>query len=178
MKCFLLASLLLGLVAGPAQGQSAPFIVSDLVFSAGALNAESTSFRLAGTFGQPFAGRATSSGSIVTLGFWAAPLGTPEPTTIEPIEADAVPQRFSLDQNYPNPFNPATRIRYAVPEPASVRLTIHDVLGREVVMLVDRRQAAGTYEVPFEAGDLPSGMYFYRLETDRFWEIRQMILLK
>ena len=89
-----------------------------------------------------------------------------------------VPKQFSLDQNYPNPFNPATRIRYALPEPASARLTIYDVLGREVSLLVDRQQAAGTYEVTFEAGDLPSGVYFYRLETGPFSEIHQMLLVK
>ncbi len=152
-------------------------VLSNVVFSAAAVTGESASYRLTGTLGEPFAGRAASSSFIVTLGFWATvPPEMPAPTAIETI--DAVPKRFSLDQNYPNPFNPATRIRYALPEPAAARLTIYDVLGREVSLLVDRQQAAGTYEVTFEAGDLPSGVYFYRLETGPFSEIRQMLLVK
>ena len=175
MKRLLLSGLLLVLLALPAQGQS--IVLSNVVFSAGTVTGESASYRLTGTLGEPFAGRAASSKFIVTLGFWATvPPETTAPTAIEAI--DTVPKRFSLDQNYPNPFNPATRIRYALPEPASARLTIYDVLGREVSLLVDRQQAAGAYEVTFEAGDLPSGVYFYRLETGPFSEIRQMLLVK
>ena len=154
-------------------------VLSSVVFSAGAVTGQSASYHVSGTLGEPFAGRAASSRFIVTLGFWATvPPEATAPTAIETIDSDAVPKRFSLDQNYPNPFNPATRIRYALPEPASARLTIYDVLGREVSLLVDRQQAAGTYEVTFEAGDLPSGVYFYRLETGPFSEIRQMLLVK
>ena len=75
-------------------------------------------------------------------------------------------------------FRLTTRIRYALPDPASARLTIYDALGREVSVLVDRQQAAGAYEVTFEAGDWPSGVCFYRLETGPFSEISQMLLLK
>ena len=176
MKRLLRCSLLLILLALPARVQG-QFVLRNVVFGAAAVTGESASYRVSGTLGEPFVGRAASSSFIVTLGFWATvPPETTAPTAIEAI--DAVPKRFSLDQNYPNPFNPATRIRYALPEPASARLTIYDVLGREVSVLVDRRQAAGTYEVTFEAGDLPSGVYFYRLETGPFSEIRQMLLVK
>jgi len=176
MKRLLLSGLLLVLLALPARVQG-QFVLRNVVFGAGAVTGESASYRVSGTLGEPFVGRAASSSFIVTLGFWATvPPETTAPTAIEAI--DTVPKRFSLDQNYPNPFNPATRIRYALPEPASARLTIYDVLGREVSLLVDRRQAAGTYEVTFEAGDLPSGVYFYRLETGPFSEIRQMLLVK
>ena len=177
MKRLLLSGLLLVLLALPAQGQS--MVLSNVVFSAGALNAESASYRVTGTLGQPFAGRAASSKYVVTLGFWAAvPPDAPAPTAIEAVASDAVPTQFVLDQNYPNPFNPAARIRYALPTSEQVRLAIYDVLGREVTVLVDRQQAPGTYEVTFEAGDLPSGVYFYRLETGPFSEIRQMLLVK
>ena len=156
------------------QGQ---FVLRNVVFSAGAVTGESASYRLTTTLGEPFAGRAASSSFIVTLGFWATvPPEATAPTAIEAI--DAVPKRFSLDQNYPNPFNPATRIRYALPEPASARLMIYDVLGREVSLLVDRQQAAGTYEVTFEAGDLPSGVYFYHLRAGDYSETRKMLIVK
>ncbi len=176
MKRLLRCGLLLILLALPARVQG-QFVLRNVVFGAAAVTGESASYRVRGTLGEPFVGRAASSSFIVTLGFWATvPPETTAPTAIEAI--DTVPKRFSLDQNYPNPFNPATRIRYALPEPTSARLTIYDVLGREVSLLVDRRQAAGTYEVTFEAGDLPSGVYFYRLETGPFSEIRQMLLVK
>ncbi len=177
MKRLLLSGLLLVLLALPAQGQS--MVLSNVVFSAGTVTGESASYRLTATLGEPFAGRAASSTFIVTFGFWATvPPERPAPTAIEVIDSDAVPERFSLDQNFPNPFNPATRIRYALAEPASARLTIYDVLGREVSVLVDRPQAAGTYEVAFEAGSLPSGLYFYQLRAGRFSSIRQMSLIK
>ena len=176
MKRLLLSGLLLILLALPARVQG-QFVLRNVVFGAGAVTGESASYHVSGTLGEPFVGRAASSSFIVTLGFWATvPPETTAPTAIEAI--DTVPKRFSLDQNYPNPFNPATRIRYALPEPASARLTIYDVLGREVSLLVDRQQAAGVYEVTFEAGDLPSGVYFYRLVTGPFSEIRQMLLVK
>lgn len=178
MKRLLRCGLLLILLALPARVQG-QFVLRNVVFGAAAVTGESTSYHVRGTLGEPFVGRAASSSFIVTLGFWATvPPETTAPTAIETIDSDAVPERFSLDQNFPNPFNPATRIRYALAEPTSARLTIYDVLGREVSVLVDRPQAAGTYEVVFEAGSLPSGLYFYQLRAGRFSSIRQMSLIK
>ncbi len=98
-------------------------------------------------------------------------------TDIERMET-GLPDAFRLDQNYPNPFNPQTAIRYALPEEQHVKLTIFDVLGRAVELLVDQRQAAGTYEVTFQTIDLPSGVYAYRLETPSFTQTRTMLLSK
>ncbi len=85
---------------------------------------------------------------------------------------------FQEPQNYPNPFNPTTRIRYALPQRAHVRLSVYDVQGRRVAVLVASEQPAGRYEVAFEAGALPSGVYFYRLEAGAFRAVRQMLLLR
>ena len=93
-------------------------------------------------------------------------------------EDEAVPDGFRLDQNYPNPFNPSTRIRYALGAPQAVQLRIYDLLGREVAVLVDGLRAAGQHEVVFEAGDLPGGIYLYRLTTPRFTRTRTLTLLK
>ena len=84
---------------------------------------------------------------------------------------------FELD-NYPNPFNPATTIAYSLPRAEQVRVSIYDVLGREVRLLVDGRQAAGRHEVVFEAGALPSGTYFYRIETPSGVQAKKLVLLK
>lgn len=75
-----------------------------------------------------------------------------------------LPQTFVLEQNYPNPFNPSTTIRYAVPSDGRVTLEVFDVLGRRVVLVVDREQKPGFYEVPFENRSLASGVYFYRVQ--------------
>jgi hypothetical protein len=85
---------------------------------------------------------------------------------------------FSLCQNYPNPFNPSTEITYAVPRGSRVVLTIADALGRVQAVLVDGEKPAGTYSVSWNASQLPSGTYFYRLQAGDFVETRKMILMK
>jgi flagellar hook assembly protein FlgD len=89
-----------------------------------------------------------------------------------------VPLEYALLQNYPNPFNPATLIRYALPESGPVRLKVYDVLGREVVTLVDTRLAAGWHEARFDASILSSGLYVYRLMTERGTLSRTMHLVR
>jgi hypothetical protein len=92
--------------------------------------------------------------------------------------ATAVPEVFLLEANYPNPFNPVTTIRYGTPEAAAVTLVVYDMLGREVERLVDGSVAAGRHTVTFEAGDLPSGLYVYRLTTPAGSFTQTMLLLK
>lgn len=88
------------------------------------------------------------------------------------------PATYALTQNHPNPFNPETIIRYGVAWPTHVSLRIFDVLGREVMALVNEEQSAGWYEVPLDASVLPSGLYFYRLQTPQYTATRKMLLIK
>ncbi len=81
-------------------------------------------------------------------------------------------------QNFPNPFSSATTIRYSLPQAMDVRLTVFDVLGREVATLVEARQEAGVYEVPFTASGLPAGVYLYRIEMDHLSATRRMVLMR
>ncbi|MBI5402644.1 MAG: T9SS type A sorting domain-containing protein [Ignavibacteriae bacterium] len=81
-------------------------------------------------------------------------------------------------KNYPNPFNPVTTISYTLKENASVRLTVYDRLGREVKVLIDENQGAGTHTVEFNASNLPSGIYFYRIKANDRTEVKKMILAK
>lgn len=85
---------------------------------------------------------------------------------------------YALAQNYPNPFNPTTNISYSIKESGFVSLKVYDVLGREVATLVNENQAAGVYTVPFNASNLSSGMYLYRLESGSFVKVNKMMLLK
>jgi len=89
-----------------------------------------------------------------------------------------IPGRFSLFQNYPNPFNPVTNIRYQLSNSGFVTLKIYDAMGKEVETLVNEKQQAGTYEANFNAANYPSGIYFYKLETNNFSETKKMILVK
>lgn len=94
-----------------------------------------------------------------------------------------IPQEFSLYQNYPNPFNPVTKIKFDVKakgstEKAKINLTVFDLLGKEVAKLVDGELSPGIYEVDYDASNLPSGVYFYKLVSGEFSESKRMVLVK
>jgi len=89
-----------------------------------------------------------------------------------------IPQSYSLSQNYPNPFNPTTNINYDIPNESFVNITVYDYLGREVITLVNREQKAGKYVVSFDATNLSSGIYFYKITSNEFVQTKKMILLK
>ena len=89
-----------------------------------------------------------------------------------------VPEKFKLNQNYPNPFNPLTTITYSIPERAKVILKIYDVLGNEIITLVNEEKSIGNYKVEFDGRDLPSGIYFYQLRSDNFVSTKKLLLLK
>lgn len=93
-------------------------------------------------------------------------------------EVSPVPMVFQLDQNYPNPFNPSTQISYQLSRTSQVKLTVHDILGREVAMLVNKREGPGHYSVEFNAAELPSGVFFYKLATEDNVSVKKMVLLK
>ena len=88
------------------------------------------------------------------------------------------PLTFGLEQNYPNPFNPSTIIKYRISETGSVKLSIYSILGEEVKVLVDGVVNSGFYEITFDASNLPSGTYFYRLQSNNLIQVKKMLLLK
>jgi hypothetical protein len=101
----------------------------------------------------------------------------PFTTGIEAKEESA-PKEFVLDQNYPNPFNPATTIEYMLPCNALVTLKIYNLLGKEILTLVNEQHSAGSHSVVFEARDLPSGVYLYSVQAEDFNETRKMLLVR
>ncbi|HMN18806.1 MAG TPA: T9SS type A sorting domain-containing protein [Ignavibacteriaceae bacterium] len=85
---------------------------------------------------------------------------------------------FTLDQNYPNPFNPVTSIQYAIANKQFVKLIVYDVLGNEIAVLVNEEKPAGKYEVSWNASNLASGVYIYRLQSGLFISLKKMMLLR
>jgi len=94
------------------------------------------------------------------------------------VQINKVPAEFLLSQNYPNPFNPNTQIEYSIPKSSQVIVKIFNTLGEEIETLVNEEKPVGTYEVNWNAANLPSGVYFYRLQAGDFVQTRKMILLK
>ncbi len=99
------------------------------------------------------------------------------PTGVK-IESNPILNSFSLLQNYPNPFNSSTNIKFQIINYDRVVLKVFDLLGREVKTLVNEELIPGTYEVKFDAGNLPSGVYFYRLRSGDFFDFKKMIITK
>jgi hypothetical protein len=93
-------------------------------------------------------------------------------------ELGDVPTDFTLAQNYPNPFNPTTQISYQLPVDSRVRLAVFDMLGRQVATLVDEQMAAGRHSVTFDAGNLSSGVYLYRLQAGNTVMTRKLTIMK
>jgi len=89
-----------------------------------------------------------------------------------------IPDKFTLNQNYPNPFNPTTTISYELPKSSEVMISVFDVRGHQVETLVNSSQPAGRYWVQWNASNYCSGVYFYRIETPEFSDVRKMMLVK
>jgi hypothetical protein len=109
-------------------------------------------------------------------GVWRRPLS--EMITSVHQSTNVLPKELKLDQNYPNPFNPSTTIKFELPRASHVSLTVYDILGRQVSVLVNERKEAGDHEVKFDGSGLACGVYLYRLQTGDVVQSRRMLVLK
>lgn len=110
-------------------------------------------------------------------GLWEAQIFGPDGTTgVETI--GQVPSVFGLEQNYPNPFNPTTTIKFNIPSDQNVKIDIYNAIGQLVKELINQYFTSGSYSISFNAADLPSGIYIYRLEAGSFTDSKKMILMK
>jgi hypothetical protein len=107
---------------------------------------------------------------------WHRPIS--EITSVSEDQVDEMPTEFLLSQNYPNPFNPSTKIKYSIPQSSNVIIKVFDILGSEIETLVNEEKPTGTYEITWSAANLPSGVYFYRIQASSFVETKKMLLLK
>jgi hypothetical protein len=93
-------------------------------------------------------------------------------------EEGGIPMEYSMSQNYPNPFNPTTKFKFALPQRSLTKLTIYDLLGREVQTMLNKELEAGYHEINFDASNFPSGVYYYRIQSGDFVQTKKMILIK
>ncbi len=122
---------------------------------------------------------ADASGTIVLLpDFVPGAVKVLLPTGVNDGNNSGLPQEFALAQNYPNPFNPVTTIEFALPQAGHVELKVFNVLGQTVSTLVDGFETAGVHRVEFDAGLLPSGIYFYRISHSDGTQTKKMALVK
>ncbi|MEE9572110.1 MAG: S8/S53 family peptidase [Candidatus Neomarinimicrobiota bacterium] len=103
--------------------------------------------------------------------------GTTEYSNVVEVEV-AQPIEYNLSQNYPNPFNPSTTIAYSIPKDGLVTLKVYDILGKEVVTLINELQTAGTKNITYDASELSSGVYYYQLVSGEFRSTKKLILMK
>lgn len=89
-----------------------------------------------------------------------------------------VPKTFSLSQNFPNPFNPVTNISFGLPKNSFVKITLYDILGKELKVILNENKAAGTYTIDIDASEFVSGVYFYKIEAGDFTDVKKMMLVK
>ncbi len=100
------------------------------------------------------------------------------PNVTDVTEESLFVSSYSLSQNYPNPFNPATNINYSIKESGFVTLKVYDILGKQVAVLVNENKPAGNYTVEFNAANLPSGVYIYKLTAGKFTAVKKLVLIK
>lgn len=149
--------------------------IKQSVFSNGVTEVSNGKHQLAGTVGQAVAGKSKNSTFSSFAGFWYQNIDLF--TEVKETEA-VIPKEFQLYQNFPNPFNPTTTIQFSLPKKAKVLMTLYDILGREVTTLVNEEREAGIHQVVFDATELSSGIYFYRIQADQFHQIKKLMLVK
>ena len=145
------------------------------VISSGGEKVSGTIYILSGTVGEAFIGKSVNVSHQKYAGFWYVY----KQTTITAVEdEETIPTSFELEQNYPNPFNPSSIIKFGLPERSNVLIKIYDILGGEVLTLVNEEMEAGWYKKEFHASGYSSGIYIYRLQAGNYISTKKMMLLK
>ena len=98
--------------------------------------------------------------------------------TVSSVDESGNKFNYILSQNYPNPFNPSTKIKYSIANGSQVEIVIFDILGKEITKIVNEYKNAGSYEVSFNASEIPSGIYYYRLKAGSYSSIKKLVVLK
>lgn len=150
--------------------------ISWWVFSGGGGTGTGAYVRVRSAAGQPFSGRARMAGTQIVSGFFADTLlsGPVTGITEEPYAGEP----YALQQNYPNPFNPSTTVNYSLARGGPVDLSLYNLLGERVAVLVNEVREAGVHTLRLDASRLPTGTYFLRLRAGSFSQVRRIVLVK
>jgi hypothetical protein len=164
------------LVGGSVAANAQNLTIVKSVIASGGNVVTNGQFTMGYTIGQAVIGTQSSSPFSLYQGFWTPTMALTGGVKTE-FAGDA--NGLSLDQNYPNPFNPSTKIRFSIPDRMKVTLRVMNLLGEEVYRVIDQEtKEAGMYVVDFDAKDLPSGTYVYRLEANNSVLAKRMVLMK
>ncbi len=156
-----------------ALSAAADFVVPQSVIGAGGGTMTGASYVVIGTVGQAAIGVTSGPSNIHEIGFWYQP-----GWILTGIGDEMFPTEYWLGQGYPNPFNPRAQLRFAVPSRGRVRISLYNVVGREVRVLLDEEMEPGVHMVDVDADGLASGVYFCRMVSGAFAETRKLVLLK
>lgn len=175
MTCKGKAILIALFVAGIVCAASAQISLRTGVFATGGGRMSSGTYAAAGTMGQSVLGRSAGTTYTAAAGFWG------DGGVILDVggsETEGIPTEYAIRQNYPNPFNPGTTIQYELPRASHVSITVYDMLGRQVSLLLNERRDAGIHEVKFDGSAFASGVYLYRIQAGEFTQTKKLIMLK
>lgn len=170
IKIFLSSIILSGVCAGQTTK------VEWSSFSMGYAELMSDNTMVKSAVGQSFVGTTQMANTQIITGFLADTLFHGTPVAVKIMEE--LPTQYSLAQNYPNPFNPSTTIYFELPRESDVTLKVYNMLGQEMLTVLDQVKAAGRYDLKIDGKYLSSGVYFYRLTAGDYVSTRRLILLK
>jgi hypothetical protein len=164
-------------LSSPDQGE-----IHWAVVASGGAQSSLGGYLLKGTVGQSCAGRVSLGGRSLIVGFWQDFSG--DVVGVDDNQHDELfPNKFGLSQNYPNPFNPATTIEYTLPSRCHVTISVYNLLGQKISIIVDEVKPLGTYRAIWDGRkqngeEAASGIYLYRIQAGNFVESKKMVLLK
>jgi hypothetical protein len=157
------------------QPKENKFTIESSSFMSSYFQAENENMSIVGLLGSPFLkGGSSQNFRFVDDVFFAGHIVSAS----EDLLQIGIPEKYELLQNYPNPFNPSTTIKYSIPEEGYVNLTVYNIIGQNVAELVNEHLRAGYYEVTFNANNLGSGFYIYRITSEKFNSTKKMLLIK
>lgn len=151
------------------------YLISNSTLTSAGQKINGSNYTISNSIGEPIISKSSSATNQSFAGFWYvynADLLT------DVGNEETIPTVFKLEQNYPNPFNPSTIIKFAVPERSMVLIRIYDILGSEIITLVNEEMEAGWYQKNFNAQLLASGIYLFRMEAGNYVNTKKMVLLR
>jgi hypothetical protein len=173
MKTTIVLALAFGLLVCWSCPVLAQYAVPLSVFDMGFALSTAPNTILKSAVGQSFVGSSTSASLFITSGFLPG-----ADYVVDVDEQTPLPIEYQLYQNYPNPFNPTTTIAFDLPKTGVVSIRVYNILGQEVTNVLDEEKEAGRHKMVFNASQLASGAYFYRIQAGSFVQTKKMLILR